>query len=93
MHKSDRVYFGKTLRFRRSVIGKDECAFENRKDSIDYLSKVYLHLKGAAAGKYGINYYQYYQPLPSADEIYNGRYKKQKIKIKCTVLFNVSYAP
>lgn len=93
MHKSDRVYFGNTLRFHRRAIGKNACVFGNEKEkSIEYLSKVYLHLKKAPTGKYDFLYNQYYQPLPDMVEIAKGRYTKNQKQIKCTILFDVDYS-
>ncbi|HEY8270762.1 MAG TPA: DUF393 domain-containing protein [Pseudobdellovibrionaceae bacterium] len=91
MHISDRVYFGNTLRFRRGVIGDNQCAFEKMRPSIEYLSKVYLHLKSAPSGEYTFKYDQYYQALPADEELFRGKYRVQPKEVKCNTLFKVSY--
>ncbi len=93
MHQSDRVYYGNTLKFRRRNIGKDKCFFEDeKKKSLDYLGKVYLHIKGADSGTYSFRYDQYNQPLPNMDDISEGIYRPYQKGITCSVLFNVDYA-
>ena len=93
MHNSDRVYFGNTLRYRRRSIGQDKCVFEyEKKISIEYLAKVYLHLKNAHAGSYQFIYDQYHQALPDMEEITRGKFNKNERLITCTVLFDVRYS-
>jgi len=92
MHKSDRVYFGNTVIFRRATIEKNDCGFETHKSSMEYLSKIYLHQKRFPAGVYKFHYTQYYQPLPDSEGIVNGQYIEQGTTIRCVVDFNVSYA-
>jgi predicted DCC family thiol-disulfide oxidoreductase YuxK len=91
MHKSDRVYFGNTLRFRRGTIDKDGCAFETYRSSMEYLSKIYLHQKKSATGSYKFRYVQYYQPLPDTEDIIRGKYIEHKTTIRCTLDFEVNY--
>ena len=91
MHKSDRVYFGNTLSFRRKFIGSEGCVFEKDRISLDYLSKVYLHSKKATSGNYEFIYHQYFQPLPETQQILLGVYKQALIEQKCSKTYAVNY--
>lgn len=89
MHNSDRVYFGNTLKFRRSAIGRNGCVSELAR--LEYLANVYLARKSAQDGVYYFIYDQYYQPLPDTDELMRGHYKKSKIEKKCSLKYRVDY--
>jgi len=92
MHKSDRIYFGYTLRFRRGVIGTNNCQFEQWKEKIDYLSNIYLHLRGVNTGSYSFTFKQLYQPLPDWDLIIENKYLINQVSSKCTVKYSVNYS-
>lgn len=82
-HKSDRIYFGHTLRFRRGEIDHKDCAFERRRQSIEYLSRVWLHQSSFNAGNYHFVYTQYHQPLPDYDLLLGNDYIPKKSVIRC----------
>jgi hypothetical protein len=90
MHKSDRIYFGYTLRFRRGIIGTNECQFEPWKEKITYLSKVYLHLKSADHGLYTFTYKQMFLALPNWDYLVKNIYIMNKSVNRCTVKYTVN---
>ena len=93
LHRSDRVYFGHTLRYRRGFIGAERCLFSEWNEPLDYLSKVYLHSSGAAAGQYTFEYVQYHQALPEDVKILQNEYKIAPPSIRCTKQFEVNYEP
>lgn len=91
MHRSDRVYFGNTLRFRRGVIGSEACQFENWKSTVEYLSKIYLQERGAPQGDYGFTYQQLYQPLVPSDYIAHNRFAPVPVRVLCELPYTVAY--
>ncbi len=93
LHRSDRVYFGHTLMFRRLSIGTEGCLFNNWQPMLTYLSKVSLYRMGAPAGIYQIEYVQYHQSLPDEEKVLNGEYVVEPITSPCTKTFEVNYAP
>lgn len=80
-HRSDRVYFGNTLAFRRAVIGQTGCQFESFRRMLDYL----VENSRTAAGKFV--YRQYFEPLPSAELISQGRYVVSPRQLVCETIF------
>ncbi|MFM2308598.1 MAG: hypothetical protein RLY87_718 [Chloroflexota bacterium] len=88
-HRSDRVYFGNTVQFRRKEIGKTGCAFERRKVSMFYLGNVWMH-HNAVRGKRVIRYTQYYQPHPDQTRIAQNVYQVNPIEVRCTVDFTIT---
>jgi predicted DCC family thiol-disulfide oxidoreductase YuxK len=88
-HKSDRIYFGNTLRFRRGEIGNEDCAFERHEQSIKYLAKVWLNQRSAVAGAYNFEYTQYHMPLPDTSELIKNHYIPVKKAIRCQNDFRV----
>jgi len=92
MHKSDRVYFGNTIRFRRKFIGSEGCVFMKDTKSIKYLSSVYLQTKNAKSGTYEFTYQQYFKQLPDLDKITSGIYRQSSTEIKCSKTYKVTYA-
>ncbi len=90
-HRSDRITFGYTLRFRRGFIGADRCLFAEWRDKIDYLAKVYLHSKDAKSGRYSFEYVQYHQDLPDDGEILHNEYHIKPVTVKCTEHFEIDY--
>lgn len=91
MHKSDRVYYGNTVKFRRKFIGSDGCVFDEAKKSIDYLSKVSLARDHQPKGSYQFHYVQYYQPIPDVSKIMDGIYVKSPTTTICNVDYVVEY--
>lgn len=91
MHKSDRIIFGHTVRFRRGVIGTENCQFETWKEKLTYVTKVYLHMKDAVPGTYSFTYQQIYQPLPDWDALLENKYLINPITNKCIVEYTVNY--
>ena len=93
MHKSDRVYFGNTVMYRRRFIftAGQECVFEQDIPLLHYLSKVYLSKKGAPTGNYNFTYKQFHQPIADITNIINGKYVVQSTKVICTVNYMVEY--
>lgn len=82
-HRSDRVYFGHTLRIRRSVIGLDTCFFERHEDDLRYLIE-----RDAASGNFvEFEFRQYRQTLPPAEEIIQGRLEFPPASVICTESF------
>ena len=89
MHKSDRIYFGNTVRYRRGSIGKRGCI--SKPKMLDYLAKVYLSKKQVQKGEYYFKYRQYHQTLPDFNALSQGKYKKNKIEVRCDFEYQVSY--
>ena len=92
MHKSDRIYFGHTLKFRRAAIGKEGCHYEDKKKIIDYISKIYLQSMHADPGFYNFSYSQLHQPLVSTEDLEVNLYPpKKKPVIFCDLKYKVTY--
>jgi len=82
-HRSDRVYFGNTIVFRRGVIGHQQCEFDAYRGMVEYLTK-------SVSGKPGEYLYrQYYQPLPSDALLMEGVYALQPKGIICESRFSI----
>lgn len=90
MHASDRIYFGNTLRFRREVIGKDGCHFEQYTPMLEYLSRIYLQMRAAPEGDHAFTYRQFHQPLVSAADIRANRFVPAPIQAVCEVEYVVA---
>ena len=80
MHKSDRIYFGITLRLRRGEIVRSNCAFNSRANIYVYLTDVYLRKKQVPKGTYTFRYDQYHQALPGMSKLAFGIYEKNPHK-------------
>ena len=74
MHKSDRILFGDTVRFRRGVIGTENCQFEIWKEKLIYITKAYLHMKDAVPRTYSFIYKHPHQALPDEDALLENKY-------------------
>lgn len=81
MHRSDRVYFGYTVKFRREVIGKTGCFFGEYRNSLTELIDAY-----GAEGKAFV-YDQYFQPLPASRDILTGTFRIRRTRKVCSVTF------
>ncbi len=93
MHRSDRIYFGNTLLFRRAERDKSGCDFDKWQATMVYLSKVYLHSVQAVAGAYSFEYVQYHRDLPDDKKIIQGEYIVADTVIRCTNTFKINYEP
>ncbi len=82
IHKSDRMYFGNTLLFRRTSIGKQGCLFDGYRDRIEYLSQVH---RGPVDH---FEYVQFGQQLPEAKRILEGEFVMSPATQVCSVTFN-----
>jgi len=83
MHRSDRVYFGYTLRFRRMMIGHNGCSFDKYKTTFAYLTE---RSRLSDAVSY-FQYAQFYQPLPEFADIVSGKFVAAKPQLVCEVRF------
>lgn len=81
-HRSDRLYFGNTVRIRRAMIGVDGCQFERFKASFDYLLEGFRTIDGTYI------YRQYHQQLPDAHALQNGKYMPQQREVVCEAKFD-----
>jgi hypothetical protein len=89
MNKSDRIYFGHTVLYRRNVIGIEECHFDSYKQTMEYLSNVYLEQKNAPEKTYRFIYKQYKQLLPPSFGLMKNQYQLQNVQNVCQILFSV----
>lgn len=93
MHKSDRIYFGHTLRIRRNSIGNKYCFFDKEFAKIKYLAKVYIsnyELKPDASGFYNFKFNQYFQKLPDHANLLENIYSPQEKKLICSIDFAIN---
>ena len=90
-HASDRVYFGKTVPWRRHHIGQPGCFFDQDQDEMRYLVSIYLRKQGLPGGEYRVRYRQYFEPLPDPAQITHNRYLRQPREVRCTVDFSVTW--
>lgn len=89
-HKSDRIYFGHTVKFRRKEISQEDCAYERHNEHIKYLAKVWLNQIGAESGRYRFLYTQYFKPLPDINALLENQYIPTEKIVRCQNEFNVS---
>ncbi|WP_431323482.1 thiol-disulfide oxidoreductase DCC family protein [Rhizobium sp. YTU87027] len=80
-HRSDRIYFGNTVRFRRGIIAKDGCQFAAYKATMNYL------VEGERKEGGVFVYRQYFEPLPSIDLLLRGQYVAGQRRLICEVIF------
>jgi predicted DCC family thiol-disulfide oxidoreductase YuxK len=83
MHRSDRVYFGYTLMFRRGMIGHTGCAFDHYKTLLRYLAE----RARSAASTSSFVYDQYFQPLPESAGLLAGSFATVAAQRVCEVQF------
>lgn len=84
LHKSDRVYFGTTLPFRRHTIGKEGCHFSTYEAKMRYLTD---HKYEIVSIPQHFIYRQYKQPLPSDTDVLSGIYRLQEPQLVCEETF------
>lgn len=80
-HRSDRVYFGNTVAFRRGVIGKEGCQFDAYRPMVNYLSEDQRSKDDTFV------YRQYAEPLPSLELILQGQFVASERRLVCEVSF------
>ncbi|CAM4078054.1 hypothetical protein MB901379_02157 [Mycobacterium basiliense] len=90
-HASDRVYFGKTLQWRRRHIGQSGCFFPQDENEMRYLTSIYLRKQDLPPGSYRVRYRQYFEPLPTSGLITHNRYQRQPRQLRCTDDFSVTW--
>lgn len=90
-HASDRVYFGKTLQWRRRHIDQSGCFFHEDEEEIRYFVSIYLRKQGLPAGEYRVRYRQYFEPLPGPALITRNEYVRQPREVRCTDDFTVRW--
>jgi len=88
-HRSDRIYFGNTVGFRRGEIGSTDCSFTRREKSIRYLANVWMAENGIT-GTRAIRYTQYYRPHPDQQLLAQNIYRINPVTIRCTVDFSIT---
>jgi hypothetical protein len=86
LHRSDRVYFGNTLRFRRSEIFQTGCGYTRWEKHMDYLTQVWMHNVGLT-GTREIRFTQYHRPHPDQDLVAQNIYRKNPVEVRCEVTF------
>ena len=88
-HKSDRIYFGHTVDFRRAEINQPDCAFIRHEKKIRYLTEVWM-FKSGITGPHDFIYTQYYQKAPSAQLLEMNVYKPNPTEVRCSVEYTVT---
>lgn len=86
LHKSDRVYYGMTLKFRRSTIGKEGCHFNEWEADLRYLTQHQYETNNTPRS---FLYTQYHQPLADDQSLFEGIYKLEQPKVICEINFEV----
>lgn len=81
LHRSDRVYFGHTLRMRRGAIDKNACVLEEYRKKLRFLAE---HDLERNLDKAEVLYTQYFQPIVTFEELRAGRYTQEKPRVMCT---------
>lgn len=84
LHRSDRVYFGHTVAFRRWSIGREGCHFETWRSKMEYLAK---HAPAADGQSDELIYTQYLQPQVRDADLYEGNYILQPTEVICRIAF------
>jgi predicted DCC family thiol-disulfide oxidoreductase YuxK len=94
MHRSDRIYFGNTLIYRRRSIGQQGCHWhtlgDNLKNTAKYLMRVYLKSRQAPPGEYWFVLDQYFQSNVTGREIRASRFEKVEKEIVCSISEDIS---
>lgn len=88
-HRSDRIYFGNTVTFRRREIVSKDCAFTRRESTIRYLANVWMADNGIT-GSRTIRFTHYHQPSPNQKLLAQNTYEVKPATIRCSVDFNVT---
>ncbi len=85
MHKSDMLYYGTTVRFRRATIGKKGCFFKRYNSLIRKIASYYDDSQ--TGGEATFVYRQYHQLLPNVDKLVQGNYVANSVDEVCVVQF------
>ncbi len=84
-HRSDRVYFGHTLRFRRGALREERgCHFDRFRATIEWLASVDAAPEGTT-----FEFVQLHQPLPELRLLLDGRYVSQPADVVCRERFDL----
>ena len=62
IHRSDRIYFGHTIVYRREAIGTEGCIFNQHEKKIIYLAEIAQNSIGQTSNLMPVQYIQFYQP-------------------------------
>jgi len=91
MHRSDRIYFGGTLRYRRAAIDDKRCHFNDIKvkEMVERFSKIYLERKNISNGEYRFVYRQFYQQNPNQIKLEKNIYETFPINQICRVNYSI----
>ena len=87
LHLSDRVYFGSTLRFSRSMIGSEGCGLDEHLDRIVIGIGAWERLLGSSLQDSEYLITQYRQPSPDLAKLSQGDYVRGEISIICSILY------
>lgn len=87
-HRSDRVYFGNTVGFRRVHIGQEGCYWDGEKARMLYLAEIFLHQNSFDKNKTEFTYTQYYQPAPNDVLLAKNIYRKNPVIVRCQIEFS-----
>jgi predicted DCC family thiol-disulfide oxidoreductase YuxK len=85
-HRSDRIYFGHTLRWRRSHIGKSGCFFKDNLALMHGFARLYEHIELTTPQEY--IYRQYKQAIPSSEKLIAGVFEAHTVEVVCEMRFN-----
>lgn len=88
-HKSDRIYFGHTVNFRRREIDQPDCAFVRHEKKMRYLTEVWM-FKSGFTGSHNFIYTQYHQSAPSALLLEMNVYEPNPTEVRCSVEYTVT---
>ena len=80
-HNSDRIYFGTTLRWRRSFPTGPDCRFDRSIPMLKRFAGLYTRLTGEHPARYV--YRQYHSPLADSGKILLGHYIQEPPKLFC----------
>lgn len=85
LHRSDRLYFGHTVPFRRKTIDKEGCHFEQWSAQMAFLAS---HSFSQDAVPDEIVYTQYFQALVPNEDVFRGNFYPETPRIICQVTFD-----
>jgi hypothetical protein len=88
-HKSDRIYSGYTLKFRRLEIGNPDCGFLGHEEKMRYFAEVWMNDSGLTGSRNFI-YTQYYQAVPSPLLLEMNVYEPNPTEVRCSVEYTVT---
>lgn len=86
MHYSDRIYFGNTLRIRRSMINGEGCRFDDYHEQFSRLARYNVSAYGDGGS---LIYRQFFRPLADDARLLAGQFVPNKTQLVCTVRFDL----